>query len=42
MARELYSVLGGDLNGREIQGKGNIYVCVTESLSFAAEANKTL
>ena len=26
--RELYSVLCGDLSRKEIQGKGDIYVCV--------------
>ena len=41
-AQELQSVLGGDLNGKEIQGRGNICVCVTDSLYCTAEINTTL
>ena len=39
---ELYSVLCGDLNGREIQKRGGICICITESLCCTVETNTTL
>ena len=38
---ELYSVLCGDLNGKEIQGRGNICTHVADSLCCTAETNTT-
>ena len=40
--KELYSVLCGDLNGKEIHGRGDICLCVADSLCSAAATNTTL
>ena len=40
--RELYSVLYGDLNGKEIHERGDICMCVADSLCSAAATNTTL
>ena len=40
--RELYSVLCGDLNGKEIQKRGDICIRITDSLCCVAETNTTL
>jgi len=40
--RELYSVLCGDLNGKEIQRRGDICVHVADSLHCSVEINATL
>ena len=32
IAQELYSVLYGDLNGKEIQKRGDMCICITDSL----------
>ena len=42
MHRELYSVLCGDLNGKEIQKGGDKYICVADSLCCAVETNTKL
>ena len=39
--RELYSVLCGDLNGKEIQKRGDVCICLADSLCCAAEHCKT-
>ena len=33
MQRKLYSVLCGDPNGKEIQGRGDVYTCQSDSYS---------
>ena len=38
--RELYSVLCGDLNGKEIQKGGDVCIYGADSLCCAAETNK--
>ena len=40
--RELYSVLYDNLNGEEIQKRGDIYVYITDSLCYTIETNITL
>ena len=40
--RTRYSVLCGDQNGKEIQGKGDICIHVADSLCCTAETNTTL
>ena len=40
--RELYSVLCGDLNGKEIQKRGDIYIHIADSLCCTAETNTIL
>ena len=40
--RELYSVLCGDLNGKEIQKRGDICIRIADSLCCTAETNTTL
>ena len=37
--RELYSVLCGDLNGKETQKIGHICICVADSLCCTAKPN---
>ena len=39
--KELYSVLCGDLNGEEIQGRRNICICVADSLCSTEDTNTT-
>ena len=38
----LYSVLCGDLNGKEIQKRGDTRICIADSLCCAVEINTTL
>ena len=40
--RELYSVLSGDLNGKEIQKTGDICICIADSLYCTVETNTIL
>ena len=40
--RELYSMLWSELNGKEIQGRGDMYIHVADSLCCTAETNTTL
>ena len=40
--RELYSVLHGDLNGKEIQNRADICICMADSFCCTAETNTTL
>ena len=40
--RELYPVLCGDLNGEEIQGKGDTCIGTADSLCCRAEINTIL
>ena len=40
MHRELYSVLCGDLNGKEIQKGGDVCIYGADSLCCAAETSK--
>ena len=40
--RELYSVLCGDLNGKEIQKRGDVCIQIADSLSCTAENITTL
>ena len=41
--REPYSVLCGDLNGKEIQKqREDIDICVADSLRYTAETNRTV
>ena len=42
IAQELCSVLCGDLNGKEIQKRGNICLCIADSLCYTVETNITL
>ena len=42
IAQELCSVLCGDLNGKEIQKRGHVCICVAESLCCIPETNMTL
>ena len=42
MYRELYSVICGDLNGKEIQGRGDVCIHADDSLCCIAETNTTL
>ena len=48
MLREPYSVLCGDLNRKEIQKRGDVYICVcvcvciADSLCYTVETNTTL
>ena len=42
MHRELYSVLCGDLNGKEIQKGGDTCISIADSLCYTAETNTTL
>ena len=42
MLRELYSVLCGDVNGKEIQKKRGICKHIADSLCCTAETNATL
>ena len=39
--RELYSVLFGDLNGKEIQKREDICIHIADSLCCTAESNNT-
>ena len=40
--RELCSMLCGDLNGKEIQRKGYIYIIYIQLIHFTAETNTIL
>ena len=40
--KELYSVLCGDLNGKEIQRRGDICVGVADSIRCTGETNTTM
>ena len=40
--RELYSMLSGDLNGKEIQKRGDICIRIADSLCCTVETNTTL
>ena len=40
--KELYFVLCGDLNGKEIQRREDICICIADSLCCIAETNITL
>lgn len=40
--KELYSILCGDLNVKEIQGRGNIGICVADLVWCIAETNTIL
>ena len=40
--KELYFVLCGDLNGKEIQRRDDICICIADSLCCTAETNRTL
>ena len=40
--RELYSMLCGDLNGKEISERKDIHIHITDSLCCTAETNTTL
>ena len=42
IARELYSVLCGDLNEKEIQKRGDIHIYIANSLCRTGETNTTL
>ena len=42
IAQELYAVLCGDLNGKEIQKRGGICVHIADSLCCTVETNRTL
>ena len=42
IAQELYTVLCGDLNGKEIQKRGGICVHIADSLCCTVETNRTL
>ena len=42
MHRELCSVLCGDLNGKEIQKRGDVCIQIADSLCCTAENNITL
>ena len=42
MARELYSVLCGNPNGKEILKRGAICICIADLLCCTAETNTTL
>ena len=42
MHRELCSVLCGDLNGEEIQKRGDVCIQIADSLCCTAENNTTL
>ena len=35
--REFYSMLYGDLNGKNIQKRGDISICIADSLCYTAE-----
>ena len=37
IAQELYSVLYGDLNGKEIQKRGDMCICIADSLCCTVE-----
>ena len=37
-----YSMLCGDLNGKEIQKRGDICICIADSLCCTVETNMTL
>ena len=37
--KELYSVLCGDQNGKEIQKRGVVCICIADSLCCTVEAN---
>lgn len=41
-AQGLYSVLCGDLNGKEMQNRGDICVCIADSRCCTRETNTTL
>ena len=41
-AQELYSMLCGDLNGKEIHKRGDICKHIADSLCYAAEYNTIL
>ena len=38
----LYSVLCDDLNGKEILPRGDVCICITDSLCYATECNIAL
>ena len=40
--RELYSALCGDLNGKKIQNRGDIWLHIADSLCYAEDTNTTL
>ena len=40
--RELESVLCGDLNGKEIQQRGDVCICTADSLCSTVETNTAL
>ena len=44
MLRELYSMLSGDLNGKEIKKKKKGYICIrtTDLLHYTVETNTKL
>ena len=42
IARKLYPVLCGDINGKEIQKRGDISTCILDSICSIAEINTTL
>ena len=42
MHRELCSVLCGDLNGKEIQKRGDVYTHIADSLCYRAETTRAL
>ena len=37
-----WMVLCGDLNGKEIQKRGDIYICIADSFGCTVETNTTL
>ena len=39
---QLYSVPCGKLNGKAVQGRGDICICLADSLCSTAETNTTL
>ena len=39
--RELYSVISGDLSGKEIQKRGDICIHIADSFCCTAETNTT-
>ena len=42
LRREVYSMLCGDLNGKETQNRGGTCICITDSICCTAETNTTL
>ena len=40
--KELYSILCGDLNGKEIQERGDISILRADSFSYTVNSNTTL